>query len=295
MAAIYTPPELPSYLLHAFELKPVVGIASDDEVKMIHAVIRAVENVSKGRTTRIRRLLYLHTSKSRSQRSQNLANVPSMFNPDLSMSLSQHLFNVHFARHIQHSTEGHYLASQDAPPQVKIEPGMESLERPMITSELPMDPADSVLEVVSLKSEIEFLKSAVISPTSEHEITPGFHDSHPISSDILHENATLSEDARSIIEQLKANVDHSGRGLAGLQDTLAGGLKDVTRLMIKLYNHSARGFNSGYGYEYHHIVTKARDAPTMYEVPDRSYQNGARAWSNMSNVLIAQYLHGTFM
>lgn len=51
MAAIYTPPELPGYIANSYDLKPVEGVPSDDEVKLIHAVIRAVENVSHGEAT----------------------------------------------------------------------------------------------------------------------------------------------------------------------------------------------------------------------------------------------------
>lgn len=46
MSDVYTPPKLPPYLANAFNMKPVVGIPTDDEVKLIHAVIRAAENAS---------------------------------------------------------------------------------------------------------------------------------------------------------------------------------------------------------------------------------------------------------
>ena len=49
MAAIYTPPELPAYLANTFDLKPVVGVPSDHQVKMIHAAIRTVDSVSHGK------------------------------------------------------------------------------------------------------------------------------------------------------------------------------------------------------------------------------------------------------
>ena len=46
MASKYTPPELPAYLARAFDLKPIAGIPTDEEVKLIHSVIRVVENGS---------------------------------------------------------------------------------------------------------------------------------------------------------------------------------------------------------------------------------------------------------
>lgn len=49
MDAVYLPPKLPAYLMGAFDLKPVLGTPSNDEVKLIHAAIRAVENISQGK------------------------------------------------------------------------------------------------------------------------------------------------------------------------------------------------------------------------------------------------------
>ena len=46
MSDIYKPPQLPAYLASAFDLQPVTGIPTDEEVKLVHSVIRAVENTS---------------------------------------------------------------------------------------------------------------------------------------------------------------------------------------------------------------------------------------------------------
>jgi hypothetical protein len=43
---MYAPPDLPSYLSDTFDLKPVVGVPSDNEVKLIHAAIRALDEVA---------------------------------------------------------------------------------------------------------------------------------------------------------------------------------------------------------------------------------------------------------
>ncbi|CEL53409.1 hypothetical protein RSOLAG1IB_11341 [Rhizoctonia solani AG-1 IB] len=66
----YTPPELPNHLASVYDLKPIVGCPCDEEVKMIHAAIRAV-NIE--------------------------AQVPHLYNPELSLQLSQHLFSVQMA------------------------------------------------------------------------------------------------------------------------------------------------------------------------------------------------------
>ncbi|KAH7322213.1 hypothetical protein B0J17DRAFT_710644 [Rhizoctonia solani] len=72
VATILTPPQLPTYLSDTCALEQIVGIPTKDNVKAIHATIRALNSVS-----------YL----------------PSLFDPDLSMQLAQHLFDSQMAIH----------------------------------------------------------------------------------------------------------------------------------------------------------------------------------------------------
>ncbi|CAE6356223.1 unnamed protein product [Rhizoctonia solani] len=65
-----TPPQIPAYLAGAHELRPIVGKPTEEQVKTIHAVIRDQNSVS---------------------------HVPALNDPDLSMKLSQHLFDVQMA------------------------------------------------------------------------------------------------------------------------------------------------------------------------------------------------------
>ncbi|CUA67175.1 hypothetical protein RSOLAG22IIIB_07243 [Rhizoctonia solani] len=66
------PPELPTYLKSVYDLKPIVGLPSDDEVVGIHSVIHAANQVSV---------------------------VPGMKNPGLLLSLTDHLFSAQMARY----------------------------------------------------------------------------------------------------------------------------------------------------------------------------------------------------
>ncbi|CAE6535642.1 unnamed protein product, partial [Rhizoctonia solani] len=66
----YTPPILPSHLAVILDLKPIVGYPNEEDVKKIHAAIRAVNVESQ---------------------------VPHLHNPDLLLQLSQHLFSVQMA------------------------------------------------------------------------------------------------------------------------------------------------------------------------------------------------------
>lgn len=74
---------------------------------------------------------------------------------------------------------------------------------------------------------------------SEREGDPG-----PQTPRLNSRSYTLTEDTHGIIEQLKANQEQTDRCLLGMQDALKDGLKDavenVTRMMIKLHNHSVR-------------------------------------------------------
>ncbi|CAE6468428.1 unnamed protein product [Rhizoctonia solani] len=67
---VYTPPTLPIHLSSVYDLKPIVGHPTDEQVKAIHAVIGAVDAGSR---------------------------VPNLYGPDLSLQLSQHLFSVQMA------------------------------------------------------------------------------------------------------------------------------------------------------------------------------------------------------
>ncbi|CEL62930.1 hypothetical protein RSOLAG1IB_12609 [Rhizoctonia solani AG-1 IB] len=67
-----TPPKLPDYLSGMYDLMPVMGKPTEEQLKTIHAVIRTQNSIS---------------------------HVPTLSNPDLSMQLSQHLFDAQMAVH----------------------------------------------------------------------------------------------------------------------------------------------------------------------------------------------------
>ncbi|CAE6424218.1 unnamed protein product [Rhizoctonia solani] len=69
---VYLPPKLPPYLNKVYDLKPITGIPSDEEVIGIHAVIRVANKV---------------------------VDVEDMGDPTLLAQLSEHLFSAHLARY----------------------------------------------------------------------------------------------------------------------------------------------------------------------------------------------------
>ncbi|KAF8599498.1 hypothetical protein BDV93DRAFT_526028 [Ceratobasidium sp. AG-I] len=321
MPLTYMPPKLPAYLEDAFELKPVVGVPTDDEVKNIHALIRTVENASQvpalcnpafsmelaqhlfdvqlarhrekypinifpSGVTYTPPALPSHINVSLGpvvgppsddeiksvhtalRTSENLANIPSMFNSDLSMNISQHLFDIQFARHIQRSNEGRYMAcesgagmsgSQDAAANVSPPPA----ERIRVPMNYTPD-TESAIEL-----------TAVSRP-----------DPPSISPDT---NVLLAGTSR-VIEQLKANQEQNDRLMTGIQEALKTERTAITQMMIKLHNHSARGSNTCDDHTYHHIVNEYGEAPTNCRVPGVCTGTGYYFWCNMSDSEVAQYL-----
>ncbi|CAE6416753.1 unnamed protein product [Rhizoctonia solani] len=71
-AGICYPPELPNYLKNIYELKPIIGVPSDDEVIRIHVVLQAARKASE---------------------------IPGMYDSGLLMDLADHLFGAQMARY----------------------------------------------------------------------------------------------------------------------------------------------------------------------------------------------------
>ncbi|CAE7200678.1 unnamed protein product [Rhizoctonia solani] len=104
---VYTPPTLPSHVPGT--LHEVIGVPSDEEIKSVQGTLRGLENLS---------------------------NSPHLFDQDLSMKLSQHMFNLQFARYMHDSSEGNFVSetlleapNPVAPQDEPTAPGSEGEER----------------------------------------------------------------------------------------------------------------------------------------------------------------------
>ncbi|KAF8597478.1 hypothetical protein BDV93DRAFT_562201 [Ceratobasidium sp. AG-I] len=329
MSLKYTPPSLPAYLTNTFELKPVIGFPTDDEVKTIHAVIRAVETASQiptlndpGLSMELAQYLFdvqmaryrekypvsifpsantytpptlpshinvplepitgapsdvevklVHTAF---RASENLVNLPSLFDPDLSMNLSQHLFDIQFARYIQRTNEGRYTADNIPP---NVEPNQPVLAEGTDDSRVPIG---SVSDTASIHAPEP--AEGNLFTGSERGDAPEMAIPRSDSPDLSSRTITLLENTRDLIEQMKTGQDQANQLLAEMQDTLKDGLMDglkdilkkelkdaldvavadVTRVVIKLHNISARSFNSTHNSAYHHIVNKNAEVPVCF-------------------------------
>ncbi|KAJ1301443.1 hypothetical protein OPQ81_008701 [Rhizoctonia solani] len=81
---VYTPPVLPSHIPGT--LKRVVGAPSDEDIKSAQSALRSVDN---------------------------LAINPQLFDADLGMKLSQHLFNLQFARYMHDSVQASFAPDSE--------------------------------------------------------------------------------------------------------------------------------------------------------------------------------------
>ncbi|KAF8593660.1 hypothetical protein BDV93DRAFT_612162 [Ceratobasidium sp. AG-I] len=257
-ANVYDPPVLPSHV--NVPLKSVTGAPSDDEIKSVHSALRV---------------------------SESLTNVPSLYDPELSMSLSQHLFDIQFARYIKQTTKGYY-----APHNTSDDAGDKQ------ETKLPHQPVVSTEQPEALKDH-ETGSHGQAAPHSHHRTgsNPGIGQKDGLSSQVPHCSASdslsriaaLLEKTQEVTEQMGVGQNQTNQLLVGMQDTLKDGIENVTRMMIKLHNHSARGFNSGHDYIYHHIVSENGEAPLSCEVPAILTGRGQTFWK-ASDSLLAQYL-----
>ncbi|CAE7184360.1 unnamed protein product [Rhizoctonia solani] len=141
----YNPPPLPDYLSRNHSLSVIVGVPTDEQVEAIHGAIRAVNSMSAA----VYRNEYpsnifpventytppsipshipialesivgapsdgeLESAHDAFRTLENLANSP-FFDSALSAKLSQHLFNLQFARYIQDSNQGHFNQERPHP------------------------------------------------------------------------------------------------------------------------------------------------------------------------------------
>ncbi|CAE6423560.1 unnamed protein product [Rhizoctonia solani] len=94
---VHSPPQLPLYLKKVYDLKPIVGVPSDEEVIGIHAVIRVANKV---------------------------VDVEDMGDPTLLARLSEHLFSVQLARYrSKRAAVDTAYTPPSLPAHVSIQPG----------------------------------------------------------------------------------------------------------------------------------------------------------------------------
>ncbi|CUA67642.1 hypothetical protein RSOLAG22IIIB_07500 [Rhizoctonia solani] len=195
---VYDPPTLPAYI--PVELKPVNGPPSNEEVASVHTALRI---------------------------SESFANVPaSIFDPNLHVQLSQHLFDIQLARHIQRSI-------------VKRLASVTSVAQRQTV--LPNDPGDT-----NANSNTPPSTTSQIVETMETQ-NPPVDQSGTINQPISRHNPSASGELRKLSElmiEIRDTLKSGNRILVGTQNSLARGFNatsyhgDLNRLTSDMGAHS---------------------------------------------------------
>ncbi|KAG9085521.1 hypothetical protein FRC06_003566, partial [Ceratobasidium sp. 370] len=276
MRMILTPPVLPPFLAGTYDLKLVEGVPSDGEVKMVHAVIRALNDVANDGISvpvlydadlAMRLSMHLFSIQMARYRdkypciifptdtthtppqlpahipvelepvtgppsddqiksvqnalrlSENLANVPSMFDADLSMRLSQHLFDIQFERYLRQVADGNssalMMSSQARNANMNESDGAE-----------PPGMQNDSLESTRVQGDRDVLTTG----------TTG-------SGSIYGSTEVQFEPQQSLAEVLKIGLENTNKVLGEMRD----GLEGVKQVMIVTQQSMARDRNWSYG------------------------------------------------
>ncbi|CAE6541868.1 unnamed protein product [Rhizoctonia solani] len=237
---IYDPPTLPSYI--SVELKSVTGPPSNKEIASVHSALRI---------------------------SESFANVPSIFDPDLHVQLSQHLFDIQLARHVQRSMV------QRAMTAISVSQNQDTPQR---------DSGGNIPETQT-------------SPTA----TPG-QVTEPTETQrpILKQSNSLNE-AVSYQNPNERDVTHGTELMIEIRNRL----DDISRILVGTQNSLARGFNSssphtydykGIGYDLgaHSLINNRGEVPEDHNLPTfKSSGNAGTASFSINNLPeseLARYL-----
>ncbi|CAE6527610.1 unnamed protein product [Rhizoctonia solani] len=217
--AVYNPPTLPAYI--PTDLRPIVGPPSNAEISSVHGALRM---------------------------SESFANVPSIFDPDLHAQLSQHLFDIQLARHVQRSILKRMTSalpashSQTTPHRSPGDTGANS--EPVIqgSPSVAVDQSTESTEIQNPPPEQPYLTNEVTS----------------------HQNLRENDEPRRATEIMTE-----------IRDTL----KNVTQILVGTQNSLARGFNSSavhgsYNWDgishdlgAHSLINEHGEVPEMHDLP----------------------------
>ncbi|KAG8714063.1 hypothetical protein FRC08_012424 [Ceratobasidium sp. 394] len=206
---MYTPPPLPVHI--PVELEPVTGPPSDSQIKSVRTALRLYES---------------------------MANIPAMFDADLDMKLSQHLFDIQFERYLRQVADGNPSAS------------VTSLEGQNANESDPddADPLDIKKGALERDQEEADRDVSITEPaaTSSSQAATEMRSRGSVSrSSTVVQNTTepleptQSEPKQSPADLLKDGQEDANKLLVEIRD----GLEDVKQVLIGTQQNMARGLN----------------------------------------------------
>ncbi|CAE6512625.1 unnamed protein product [Rhizoctonia solani] len=175
---IYTPPLLPAHLSGAYGLKTIVGFPTNEDIKAIHAAIGAVDAGAR---------------------------VPHLYDPDLSLRLSQHLFSVQMAVYRKSYPLDLFPDNTYTPPQlpahipITLEPivgvpskqQLKSAQDAMRVSESPLSDPDLNMQLSQHLFNLQFAR--YIQDSTFGQFTPKSEVSRRVSQE-SQEDSTIHND-----------------------------------------------------------------------------------------------------
>ncbi|KDN38373.1 LOW QUALITY PROTEIN: hypothetical protein RSAG8_09577, partial [Rhizoctonia solani AG-8 WAC10335] len=243
---VYDPPTLPAYI--PVELKPVSGPPSNEEVASVHTALRI---------------------------SDSFANVPSVFDPDVHVQLSQHLFDIQLARHVQHLIMKRTAPANSAPQNQTVSHG--------------------VLGGTGASGNPETHTSPIVTPIQDAgstEIQPSTLEQSNSSNEATgHQNPNERNEphrATELMIEIRDRLDTVSRILVGTQNSLARGFNSSS--CHSSYNGNGIGYNLGA----HSLINDHGEVPEIYNLPTFKCPGNRRSVSFAINNLpeneLAQYL-----
>ncbi|KAG8719302.1 hypothetical protein FRC09_011346 [Ceratobasidium sp. 395] len=321
MRVLLTPPTLPAFLADMFDLRPIEGTPSDEEVNMVHAAVRALNDVAHMpklydadlamrlaqylfsiQMTRYRDIypcvifpsntIYtppplpahvpvtlgpvsgsptdeqIKSVQAALRHSESLANVPSMFDANLSMKLSQHLFNIQFECYLRQVAN--------------CSSGQETPSHPKYTGAHDSE-TDDTGEVQGANDDTS------ISERNEHDIL----DTEPTTSgeldesgkELPHSQTVLSRSSSALpnhfnpISRDKLPDPNAKPPITGLGDTnkllveIGDGIQDLKRILIATQQSMARGLGRTSYWKYsgrqfnHTLLNDKGEEPQRFGLP----------------------------
>ncbi|CAE6475624.1 unnamed protein product, partial [Rhizoctonia solani] len=170
---IYAPPSVPSHI--PISLEPVIGSPSDDQLESVHGAVRTLEG---------------------------LAHSP-FYDTTFGIKLSQHLFNIQFARYIQDSNQGHFTQK---PANLTASSQQNEDEPPIATSN---PPSDNVAQIVpqdpvstGLSSSAPIPSQVTLLGNTTAEPAPGLQSTNDINKLDLARSDQRSEETNQLLKKI---------------------------------------------------------------------------------------------
>ncbi|CAE6455664.1 unnamed protein product [Rhizoctonia solani] len=215
---IYDPPTLPAYI--PIELKTVTGSPSNEDISSVHTALRI---------------------------SESFVNVPSIFDPDLHVQLSQHLFDIQLARHVQRSIMKRSTPQNQAISHIEPE---DTQSKDNSSTHIPLDAASG----------------QVIKPTDPRDppVEP-LSSSNEVNINQNPNERNEAHRATEIMVEIRDKLDKLDK------------LDDLSRILVGTQNSLARGFNSSpfhywndniaYDLGGHSLINDHGEVPETYNLP----------------------------